>query len=172
IIAPMMTTRNVGQHTTATRVGRIGGQGGGRGNRANKGVNEVPEFVTVIAQQLQGLLSTIVAQEGDHVNNQGNIGSQNDNIVDDNIHEDDRNVNIGYGRNGYSYKDFMTCKPKEFDGKAYAVDYSAGSLTGRALTWWNFGVRTRGHEAVVGMTWEDFKALMKEECCPSNGMQR
>ncbi|GJZ12948.1 putative reverse transcriptase domain-containing protein [Tanacetum coccineum] len=48
--------------------------------------------------------------------------------------------------------------------------YSTSSLTGRALTWWNSEVRTRGREAVVGMTWENFKALMKGEYCPSNKM--
>ncbi|GKD19354.1 reverse transcriptase domain-containing protein, partial [Tanacetum coccineum] len=122
--------------------------------------------------------------------------SQNDNAVDDKIHEDDRNVNVDNGRNGCSYKDFVACKPKEFDGKGGAVayirwvdkmeaiqhisgcgdnqkvKYSAGSLTGRALTWWNSEVRNRGREDVVGMTWEDFKALMKEEYCLSNEMQR
>ncbi|GKD46905.1 reverse transcriptase domain-containing protein [Tanacetum coccineum] len=110
--------------------------------------------------------------------------------------EDDRNVNVGNNRNGCSYKDFVACKPKEFDGKggvvAYIrwvekieavqdisgcgdnqkVKYSASSLTGRALTWWNSEVRTRGREVAVGMTWEDFKALMKEEYCPRNEMQR
>ncbi|GJW79740.1 putative reverse transcriptase domain-containing protein [Tanacetum coccineum] len=87
-------------------------------------------------------------------------------------------------------------EPKEFDGKggvvAYIcwgekmeavqdisgcgdnqkVKYSTGSLTDRALTWWNFEVRAIGHEAAVGMTWEIFKALMKGEYCPSNEMQR
>ncbi|GJR91283.1 putative reverse transcriptase domain-containing protein, partial [Tanacetum coccineum] len=43
---------------------------------------------------------------------------------------------------------------------------------GKALTWWNSQVQTRGREAAVGMTWEDFKALMKEEYCPSNEMQK
>ncbi|GKE98005.1 hypothetical protein Tco_0021356 [Tanacetum coccineum] len=33
-------------------------------------------------------------------------------------------------------------------------------------------VQTRCREAAVGMTWEDFKALMKEEYCPSNEMQK
>ncbi|GKA10954.1 reverse transcriptase domain-containing protein [Tanacetum coccineum] len=173
-----------------------GGQRGGRGNEASEGVNEVPNFASVIAQQLQDLLPTIVAQVGDHVSNQGNIRSQNDNAADDSIPEDNRNVNMGNGRNGCSYKDFMACKPKEFDGKggviAYIcwvekmeavqdisgyrdnqkVKYSSGSLTGRALTWWSSEVRTKGREAAVGMTWEYFKALLKEEYCPNKEMQR
>ncbi|GKG40523.1 reverse transcriptase domain-containing protein, partial [Tanacetum coccineum] len=57
-------------------------------------------------------------------------------------------------------------------GDNQKVKYYVGSLTGRALTWWNSEVRTRVHEAAVGMIWEDFKALMKEEYCPSNKMQR
>nr|GFC54443.1 reverse transcriptase domain-containing protein [Tanacetum cinerariifolium] len=96
---------------------------------------------------------------------------------------------------GYSYKDFVACNPKEFDGKGGAVayirwvekmeavqdisgyvdnqkvKYSTGSLIGRVLTWWNSKGGTRGREATVGMTWEDFKALMKEEYCPINEMQ-
>ncbi|GJZ82383.1 hypothetical protein Tco_0647556 [Tanacetum coccineum] len=185
-MAPMITTRNVGQRTAATRGGRTGeqtsrvggrtgdqgGRGGGRVNKANGSIEEVPDFATAIAQQLQGLFPIIVAQVGDHVSNQGNIGSQNDNTADDSIHEDDRNVNVGNGRNGCSYKDFVACKPKKFDDKGGAVayicwvekieavkdisgcgdnqkvKYSAGLLTGRALTWWNSG---SGLEVIHGM---------------------
>nr|GFB95750.1 reverse transcriptase domain-containing protein [Tanacetum cinerariifolium] len=57
-------------------------------------------------------------------------------------------------------------------GDNHKVTYSARSLTGRALTWWNSKVRTRGRKAVVGMTWEDFKELIKEEYYPSNEMQK
>ncbi|GJW29242.1 hypothetical protein Tco_0046117 [Tanacetum coccineum] len=32
--------------------------------------------------------------------------------------------------------------------------------------------KARGREAVVGMTWEDLKALMKEEYCPNNKIQK
>nr|GEV50688.1 hypothetical protein [Tanacetum cinerariifolium] len=131
-----MTTCNAGRRTAATRGGRTGGQTGrgggttgeqtctvggrtskqvGRGNEENGGVNEVLDFSTIIAQQLQGLLPTIIAQVGDHISNQGINGSQNDNATNNSIQEDDRNVNVGNGRNGCSYKEFMACKPKEFD---------------------------------------------------------
>nr|GEU98293.1 hypothetical protein [Tanacetum cinerariifolium] len=76
-----------------------GGQGGGRGNRANGGVDEVPDFSTVIVHHLQGLLPTIVAQVGDNISNQGINGSRNNNATDNNIQEDDRNVNLGNDRN-------------------------------------------------------------------------
>ncbi|GKE30586.1 reverse transcriptase domain-containing protein [Tanacetum coccineum] len=52
------------------------------------------------------------------------------------------------------------------------VKYIAGSLIGNALTWWNTQVQTRGREAAVGMTWEEFKALMRKEFCPNNERQK
>ncbi|GJW38655.1 hypothetical protein Tco_0064500 [Tanacetum coccineum] len=59
---------------------------------ANRGA---PDFSTVIAQQLQNLLPTMLAQ----VSNRGNVGNQN----------------------GCSYKEFLACNPKEYDGKGGAV---------------------------------------------------
>ena len=88
----------------------------------------------------------------------------------------------------------MACKPKEFDGKggvvaltrwmekmesvmdisgsseSQKVKYVASSLVNKALTWWNTQVQARGRVAALGMTWEDFKALMVEEFCPRNDM--
>ncbi|GJR05994.1 putative reverse transcriptase domain-containing protein [Tanacetum coccineum] len=34
------------------------------------------------------------------------------------------------------------------------------------------GFQARGHEAAIGMTWNDFKALLVKEFCPSNEMER
>ncbi|GJY15895.1 putative reverse transcriptase domain-containing protein [Tanacetum coccineum] len=39
-------------------------------------------------------------------------------------------------------------------------------------TKWNSQINTRGREAVVGMSWEDFKTLTRDEFCPSNEMQK
>ncbi|GJW51252.1 hypothetical protein Tco_0092603 [Tanacetum coccineum] len=157
---PRMTTRNAGRRTAAPRGERMGGQtgrgggrtgektgrgcrrtseqggqGGGRGNGSNGGIDKVPDFSIVIAQQLQDVLPTIVAQVGDHISNQGINGSQNENVTDVSIHEGVRNVNMSNGGSGCSYKEFA-----------------------------------RGQEAAVGMAWEDLKALMKEEYCPTNEM--
>ncbi|GKA46126.1 hypothetical protein Tco_0738922 [Tanacetum coccineum] len=52
------------------------------------------------------------------------------------------------------------------------VKYTAGSFVGKTLTWWNSQIHTRGREAAVGMSWEDFKTLTREEFCPSNEMQK
>nr|GEU42978.1 putative reverse transcriptase domain-containing protein [Tanacetum cinerariifolium] len=97
----------------------------------------------------------------DYFSNQGINKCRNDNADDDSIHEDVRNVNVKNGQNGCLYKEFVACKPKEFDYKggvvAYThwvkkmeaiqdisgcgdnqkVKYSAGLLIGKAMTWWN-----------------------------------
>nr|GEV34177.1 hypothetical protein [Tanacetum cinerariifolium] len=168
-------TRSAGRSTTVPRGGRTGGrtgrgggrtgeptgrvggrtgdqdsQGGKRGNKANGGVDKVPDFSTAIAQQLQDLLPTIIAQIGNHSNN---------------IHSDVRNVNVNHDRGGCSYKEFLACNPKEFDGKGGAIAYTC--YTEKIEL-----VQTRGREAAVGMTWEDFKTLMREELCPNNEMQK
>ncbi|GKC01922.1 putative reverse transcriptase domain-containing protein [Tanacetum coccineum] len=118
--------------------GRIDGQGGqvgGQGSEVNDGVNGVPDFSTIIAQQLQNLLPNIVAQVGDQEKME-------------------------------SVQDMSGCRDTQ------KVKYIAGSFIGKALTWWNSQIHTRGSEAAVGMSWEDFKTLTREEFCPSNEMQK
>ncbi|GJS39994.1 reverse transcriptase domain-containing protein [Tanacetum coccineum] len=122
-----------------------------RGNGANGG-GGVLDFATIIAQQLQNQLPTIIAQVGNHVNNQGNNKNQDDKVTNDNNPGNVRTMN--YGRGDCSYKEFMACNPKKYDGKGGAI------------------VQTRGREAVVGITWEDFKTLTREEFCPNNEMQK
>ncbi|GJV94746.1 putative reverse transcriptase domain-containing protein [Tanacetum coccineum] len=147
-MGPTMITRNAGQRTATTRGGRTGGQTGRGGGRTREQTGRVSGRT--------GHQGSRGGGRGDHMSNQGINGSRNNNAIDDNIQEDDRNVNVGNGRNGCSYKEFVACKPKEFDGKGGAVAYIRW-LIGRALTWWNSEVRTRGREAAVGMTWEYFK---------------
>ncbi|GKB69356.1 hypothetical protein Tco_0930768 [Tanacetum coccineum] len=102
------------------RVDRLVEEAGGL---ENKRAELVEELAIKVAEQLQALLYIIVAQVGDHISNQRINGSQNDNATNDNMQEDDRNANVGNGRNGCSYKKFVACKPKEFDGKGGAVAY-------------------------------------------------
>ncbi|GJU71999.1 putative reverse transcriptase domain-containing protein [Tanacetum coccineum] len=188
-----MTTRSAGRATAAPRGERMGGRtsrGGrrtrdprGRGDgqtgepndqgvEANEGVDGVPDFSIIIAQQLQNLLHTILAQ--------GDV----------------RNVIVNNGQRGCSYKEFLACNPKEYDemggaivytrwikkmesvqdmsgcGDDQKVKYTTGSFVDKALTWWNSQIHIRSREAVVGMAWEDFKSLMREEFCPINEMQK
>ncbi|GKG20606.1 hypothetical protein Tco_0380407, partial [Tanacetum coccineum] len=37
---------------------------------------------------------------------------------------------------------------------------------------WNTQVQARGYEAAIGMSWTDFKALLVEEFCPRNKMEK
>ncbi|GJY06389.1 reverse transcriptase domain-containing protein, partial [Tanacetum coccineum] len=165
---------------TGVRTGREGGrtddqggQGDGRGVEVNIGVDGVPDIFTIIAQQLQNLLPTIVTQL-----------------------RDVRNVIVNNGRGGCSYKEFLACNPRDFDGKGGAiaytrwtekmesvhdmsgcganqkVKYAAGSLIGKALTWWNTQVQTRGRVSTIRMSWEDFKILIREEFYPDNEVKK
>ncbi|GJU10424.1 reverse transcriptase domain-containing protein [Tanacetum coccineum] len=108
-------------------------EGVSRGNKMIEPSNEVTEFSTVIAQQLQDMLPTIVAQVGDHISNQGINGSRNDNAANDNIHEDVRNVNLSNCRMGVHTRSLWHVSRRTL----MKVKYFAGLLI-------------------------DFKALMKE----------
>ncbi|GJY63488.1 hypothetical protein Tco_0464948 [Tanacetum coccineum] len=138
--------------------------------------NENPDVATVIAQQLQAII-TQVANNANNANN-GNNGGGNGNE----------------GNNGCSYKTFQSCNPKEYDGKGGAITltrwiekmenvidnsgcaenqkvrYAASSLVNKALTWWN--TQCQANRGVCGctlfwaMSWNDFKALMVKEFCP------
>ncbi|GJT35707.1 hypothetical protein Tco_0926126 [Tanacetum coccineum] len=65
--------------------------------------NENPDVATVIAQQLQAII-TQVANNANNANN-GNNGGGNGND----------------GNNGCSFKTFQSCNPKEYDGKGGAI---------------------------------------------------
>ncbi|GJW50502.1 putative reverse transcriptase domain-containing protein [Tanacetum coccineum] len=58
--------------------------------------------------------------------------------------------------------------PKSMMGR----EYVASSFVNKALTWWNTQVQAKGREATIGMSWTNFKALMVEEFCPSNEMEK
>ncbi|GKA56149.1 hypothetical protein Tco_0755221 [Tanacetum coccineum] len=162
------------------RVEDLNGQGNDQGLGANGGVEGVngnveganggaPDFSTIIAQQLQNLLPAMLAQ----VSNRGNVGNQNGNVVNENVQENVGNVLVNGNRVGCSYKEFLACNPKEYDGKGGAVvltrwiekmenvqdmsgcsndqkvKYTAGSFVGKALTWWNSQIRTLSREVAV-----------------------
>ncbi|GKD89437.1 putative reverse transcriptase domain-containing protein [Tanacetum coccineum] len=142
--------------------------------------NENPVIAALIAQQLQTILPQIVTQVTNIVNNANNGNGGNGNG----------------GNNGCTFKAFQSCNPKEYDGKGGAivltlwiekienvndnsgcvenqkVRYAASSLVNKALLWWNTQVQARGREAAMAMTWNEFKALLVEEFCPSNEMEK
>ncbi|GKE12561.1 reverse transcriptase domain-containing protein [Tanacetum coccineum] len=149
-----------------------------------------------VKEMTKNLLPIILAQVGNRGSNQGDNRNQSGTAVNDNIQGNVRNVMGNNGREGCSYKGFLACNPKEYDGKGGAivytrwiekmesvqdmsrcgddqkVKYTAGSFVGKALTWWNSQIHTRSREVAVSMAWDDFKVLMREEFCPSNEMQK
>ncbi|GJZ41025.1 reverse transcriptase domain-containing protein [Tanacetum coccineum] len=113
------------------RIDGLDGQVGGQGSEVNDGVNEVPDFSTINAQQLQNLLPTIVGQE----------------FLACNPKEyDGKGVAIVYTlwiEKMVSVQDMSGCRDSQ------KVKYNAGSFVGKALKWWNSQIYTRGREVVI-----------------------
>ncbi|GJS18386.1 putative reverse transcriptase domain-containing protein [Tanacetum coccineum] len=106
------------------------------------------------------------------------------------------NVIVNGSQVGCSYKEFLACNPKEYDGKGSVVvltrwidkmksvhdmsgcsidqkvKYTTGSFVGKGLTWWNSQIRTLSREVAVSMSWNDFNFMMIQEFCPSHEMQK
>ncbi|GJT60005.1 hypothetical protein Tco_1003538 [Tanacetum coccineum] len=55
------------------------------------------------------------------VSNRGNVGNQNGNVVNDNVQENVGNMLVNGNRVGCSYKEFLACNPKEYDGMCMAL---------------------------------------------------
>ncbi|GJX47160.1 putative reverse transcriptase domain-containing protein [Tanacetum coccineum] len=124
----------------------MGGVEGVNGNveGANRGA---PNFLMIIAQQLQNLLPAMLAQVG------------------------------------CSYKEFLSCNPKEYDGKGgvvvltrwikkmefvhymsgcsidQKVKYTAGLFMGNALSWWNSQIRTHEMQTLEYELWNHAMAM-------------
>nr|GFA92909.1 reverse transcriptase domain-containing protein [Tanacetum cinerariifolium] len=109
---------------TNDRNGGRGVQVGGQGSMVNDGVDGVPDFSTIIAQQLQNLLPIMVAPVGDQSRKQGNGRNHDGDAINDNTRGDVRNVIVDKERKGCTYKKFLACNPKEYDGKGGAIVYT------------------------------------------------
>ncbi|GJU86539.1 reverse transcriptase domain-containing protein [Tanacetum coccineum] len=157
-------TRGLSSDQGACRIDGQGGQVGGQGSEVNYGVNGVPDFSTVIAQQLQNLLPTIVAQVGDQGKGQGNGRNQNGNAANDNIQGDISR--------GCTYKEFLACNPKVYDGKGGALVYTCWIKKMESVQDMSGCRDSQKVKYTAGMSWEDFKTLTREELCPSNEMQK
>nr|GFA90340.1 reverse transcriptase domain-containing protein [Tanacetum cinerariifolium] len=118
------------------------------GPNNNNNNNENPDITTIVAHQLQTILPQIVTQVTNNVNN-ANGGNG--------------------GNNRCTYKGFMACNPKDYNGKGGAIALTRWI---EKMENWNTQVQARGREAGIGMSWADFKALLIEEFCPSNEMEK
>ncbi|GKB79463.1 putative reverse transcriptase domain-containing protein [Tanacetum coccineum] len=78
--------------------------------------------------------------------NSGVGGAPDFSVIIENV----RNVLVNGNRVGCSYKEFLACYPKEYDGKEVLSEH---------------------REVAVSMSWNNFKLMMIEEFCPSHEMQ-
>nr|GEW87942.1 hypothetical protein [Tanacetum cinerariifolium] len=108
---PRMTTRSAGRATAASRGERTGGRTGQTGR-------------VMIGLMVKNIFPTIVAQVGNQGRGQGNGRNQNGDAVNDNIRGDVRNIIENNDRRGCTYTEFLTCNPKEYDGKVCAIVYT------------------------------------------------
>ncbi|GKC77039.1 hypothetical protein Tco_1127813 [Tanacetum coccineum] len=76
--------------------------------RVVKEVVEVTERMEVVVESLTLLVSLL----------------SNDNVINDNNQGNVRTVNMNNSRGGCSYKEFMACNPKGYDGKGSAIVYT------------------------------------------------
>ncbi|KAJ9544597.1 hypothetical protein OSB04_024304 [Centaurea solstitialis] len=138
---------------------------------------EDPELARLVSEQVLASLPNIVSQVAARFN------------VNQNHNQEHREREC-------TYKSFRSCNPEEFHGtegvvglltwiegmesvlhiskctEGNKVEYAACLLQGRALTWWNTQIQTRGRDATGQISWEDFKKMLKEEFCPRSEIQK
>ncbi|KAJ0509396.1 putative nucleotidyltransferase, Ribonuclease H [Helianthus annuus] len=97
---------------------------------------------------------------------------------------------------GCTYKQFLDCKPVNFDGTGGAVafvrwaektesvlrmskcapdqqvTYISGLFLDGALSWWNLQVQTLEEAAAYAMTWTELKEIMRKKYCSRAEIQR
>ncbi|GJZ36625.1 putative reverse transcriptase domain-containing protein [Tanacetum coccineum] len=194
---PRVMTRSAGRPAATPRGGGTGGRVGRGGRRVREPRRRNVEPIGKPEGQGndQGV-EVNEAQVGNQRSNHGDNRNQRGTAINANIRGDVRNVIGNNDCKGCTYKVFLACNPKEYDRKGGAVVYThwienmesvqdisgcgdnqkvkyiAGSFVSKALTWWNSQIRTLGQEVAVGMSWYNFKVLMREELCPSNEMQK
>ncbi|GJR87466.1 putative reverse transcriptase domain-containing protein, partial [Tanacetum coccineum] len=99
--------------------------------------NDEPEVGSDIVKRVLGYPMKLITKNADckecwsdksrklssmtKVSNQGNVGNQNDNVVNENVQGNVGNVIVNGNQVGCSYKEFLACNPKEYDGKGGAV---------------------------------------------------
>ena len=199
-ISNSLLVKNMPPRRSSRNVGRGGDRGRGRGQFDRNNETENPNIVELIAQQLQALIPTIVTQVSNNLVNQGNGGSGNNNtnggVGNVNNGDGDGDANHAGNGKGCTYKEFLACKPRDFDGKGdvlaltrwvekmesiidisncadnQRVKYATSSLINKALTWWNTQIQARGRPAALNMPWEEFKVLLVKEFCPNNELQK
>nr|GEX10167.1 hypothetical protein [Tanacetum cinerariifolium] len=127
----------------------------------------VEEVVGLEVDLVIGVMVELMVKVGSQGSDQGNGRNQNGNAINDNNRGDVRNVTDNNDHKGCTYKEFLACNPKEYDGKGGAIVYTrwiekmesvqdkircevnqkvkyiAGLFFSKALMWWNSDLHTR-----------------------------
>ncbi|KAK1424225.1 hypothetical protein QVD17_19546 [Tagetes erecta] len=136
--------------------------------------NSSRRIASIVAREVAAVIPTLL----NHLNNGTNGGGANTPPL------------------GCSFKKFSSCNPTKFNGTEGAtsllqwfestentflnsecpdnlkVRHAASVLQKRALTWWNGEKRTRGVDAAMALSWDQFKDLMTKEFCPRNEIKK
>ena len=140
-------------------------------------------MAAIISQQMAQVLPEIVTQVHNTYQNSPSGSQYRHN------NPETENANI------FTFKLFNDAKPKPYFGTEGAtgllqwiesiedtldnincpedqkVKMAASAFQKGALTWWNAEKKTRGREAALGMSWEDFKTLVADHFCPPHEIQ-
>nr|GEZ55911.1 reverse transcriptase domain-containing protein [Tanacetum cinerariifolium] len=117
-----MTTRSVGRPTAAARGGTSGRAGRGGGRTRGYSCDQSNGGIGGQGGQVGGQGSEV--NDGSQGNDQGNGRNQNSNAINDNIRGDVRNVIGNNNRRICTFKEFLACNPKEYDGKGGVIAYT------------------------------------------------
>nr|GEX20166.1 reverse transcriptase domain-containing protein [Tanacetum cinerariifolium] len=160
---PTTTSRGEGTGRRAGSGGRTRGCSSDQGNGMDDGSGG----------QVGGQEFTppIVAQVGDQGRGQGVGRNQNGDAVNDHVQGDVRNVTEGNGRRGCTYKEFLACNPKEYDGKGGAIVYTCWIKKMESVHDMS-GCRDSPRVKYTTGSFVDFRTLTREDFCPSNEMQK
>ncbi|GJU03893.1 hypothetical protein Tco_1114231 [Tanacetum coccineum] len=80
-------------------------------------------------------------------------------------------LTINNGRGGYSYKEFMACNPKDYDGKGGAIVYTRWIEKMESVQDMS-GCEENQTVKYTASSFIDFKTLTREEFSPNNEMQK
>ncbi|GKA37212.1 reverse transcriptase domain-containing protein [Tanacetum coccineum] len=70
-----------------------------------------------------------------------------------------------------TYSDFLKCQPFNFK-VACQIKFATCTLLGSALTWWNFHIKTVGHDAAYGMPWKTLMKMLTDKYCPRSEIKK
>nr|GEW09729.1 putative reverse transcriptase domain-containing protein [Tanacetum cinerariifolium] len=82
-------------------------------------------FKIIRADAAAELTSHYLAQVGNQGSNKRNPRNQNSDAINGNIQGDVRNVIVNKNQRGCTYKEFLACNPKKYDGKGGAIVYTS-----------------------------------------------